>query len=387
MLRILFWGITFCLYTTTSFGQDTPPPNDRCANAIPMEIGQKLTGLTNNFATTGPATESPSTRPGTCVLTLENDVWFRFTTEKGFNTYEIVITHQGCNTPAGLQALVIRTDDCNANHFDYRGCSNKQTEDTIKIFLEDSIPGLSYLIYVDGFDGTVCEYTLELKGSTQKTQTPDQLKYVRYNYDMADQPEFAPLTMQTEFINNMVEFEWVADSKDDISYFLVERFPGYEKGEILYDYTEVIGIVDATNKVAGGETHYYMRDERSHFEEDEYCYRIISVTSTGKRSYSKLIIVKGKPFYTLYVGEVKKAPEPGKFQVIYVNKKKKATYVCDVLDEKMNLVKSMTLSKEPIRDGTVTFDMNPYPAGRYYFQMSEGEHAFRREFFSEGKTD
>lgn len=180
--------------------------------------------------------------------------------------------------------------------------------------------------------------------------------------------------------------DWTANSSEGIAYFMVEECPVWgSKSQSLANYTRVLAVLEPINKVEGGESYYHFEDSRPVFEEREYFYRLVCVYADGSRAFSSKVIVKAMPFYSLYVGEVKKAPEPGKYMIYYVNKKNKATYSCDVLDENLNLLKSHTLAKEPIRDGTVTFDMSPFPPGRYFFKMGDGSHYFRREFYSDGK--
>jgi hypothetical protein len=352
-----------------------------------MFIGEKIEGLSNAEATLGPESERPAVHPGTCILTLENDMWFSFVTDSAYKRYEVVIVHGGCNTPAGLQALVIHTNGCDAKQFEYKGCSNKQTEDTIRIFFEEPQAGLNYLIYVDGFDGTICQYSLELKGRKDANLSADQYRNLQNNYDPTNLPEFDPDNFNFGFVNNTVEMEWTANSGDEIAYFMVEEYPVWGSSRTVSKYTRVLAVVEPVNKVAGGEAHYRFVDSRPAFSDREYQYRVVCVMNDGSRKFSPQFSVKAKPFYELFVGEVKKSPEPGKYMILYINKKNKATYSCDVLDENMNLLKSYTLHKEPVRDGTVTFDMAPFPAGRYFFRMGDGERFFLREFFSEGKPE
>lgn len=365
--------------------KEVPPKNDRCMFAIEMQVGDYLSGLSNEFATVGPDFEIPKEHPGTCILTFENDMWYSFKTVPEFEYYQVTIVHQGCNTPAGLQALIIQGESCEEKNWKYRACSNKENEDTIKLFLKEPQPGLSHIIYVDGFDGTICNYSIELKGIKEEDLTEDAFRYVRYDYDLETQPEFLPVDLFAEFINNEVVMEWEAHSEDAAAFFLVEIFPRYQDGRKLSDFTKVVGIVNSENLVAGGSRRYRFVDFTTTFQQQDYCYRIVAVDADGKKSYSKDLVFQAKPIKDFYLGIVKKTGEKGMYAASFVNKKKKADYVFRVLNESHEVLQQESVKKLPPIATGYQVDMNEFEPGKYYLEMESDDQKFRREFFVDGQ--
>ena len=356
--------------------------NDHCAKAKPIEPGQYLANLSNATATRGFPFESPDTVPITCIPTLENDLWFKFTTREDMQFYEITIASHACSTPAGLQALLIRSDDCNNKHYIYKGCASKQTMDTIKLFLDEPTPGLNYYIYVDGYDGTVCEFDLWLKGIEKIG--PEDYRYLRNDYMLDEPPYGFPDGFETAFENNQATIRWTASPEEDIAYFVVERWPDLGEIDDRSPYMQVVGMIDPRNRVGSGEMNYEFRDYFTVFQPDmTYTYRLVSVDSEGGRSVSNEFEIKSEMIKDFFVDDVKPAGEKGIFQVYYINRKKKQDFELYVHDEKGEAVKQFKMAKQTALDGLVTIDMSEHPAGRYTFKMGNDKGYFVREFYVE----
>ena len=94
-----------------------PPAHDTCQQAMPLPMGIWVQDE-NRLATLSPPTERPADWPGTCIQTYENDLWYQLELEIG-KEYVVEIVTESCETPSGLQALLIRSVDCNPQHFRY----------------------------------------------------------------------------------------------------------------------------------------------------------------------------------------------------------------------------------------------------------------------------
>lgn len=367
------------LFCSTGWGQGLKPDNDDCQNAIPLHIGQYLANISNSTATVSHPLQAPKTIPATCIQTLENDLWYSFTTEDKYAYYEVVIIAKACNTPAGLQAMLIRSDDCNSEHYLYRACSNKQTMDTIKLFMRNPGAGQRHLIYVDGYDGTICDFDIWLRG--REYISPLDYRYLRYDYDLSEVPYGLPPQLETGFRNNMAFLSWTGSAEKEVAYYVVERFMDQEDLIEGSEYLQVVGIIDPRNFAGSGEVWYEFEDFISSFEQGEdYRYRIVSVDMDGGREVSEDITIKARLIEDFFVSEVKNTPEENVFAIIYINKRKKQDFYLSVTNEAGEVVKETRMEgvKEP--DGEVTMHMEEFPAGTYYFKMGNGKESFVRSF-------
>jgi hypothetical protein len=382
MYRLYFLvglGLLWSLSSPAQFMGQPAPPNDFCGKAVPIRVGERLSGFSNADATISLEFERPQTFEATCVQTIENDVWFKFQAEAGYEWYEVEIVSGFCTTPAGLQAMLIEADGCSANKFLYRGCSNKINTDTIKLYLQAPKPGQNYYLWIDGYDGTICEFDVALKG--RKQILPDDYRFLRFDYDLATEPSFSPEDLRTAFNNNCTTLQWAADMQDDAALFIVELLPDLPDLDEGSKYARVIGFVDAHNFVGAGRSEYVFSDYLTPYQQGKtYHYRIVRVDGEGKRHISETLAVRAQMVESFEVGEVKPATEPHKFIVHYINRKKGQRYDISVANMKGEQVKHMVLDKEPLRDGTVTIDMSSLPAGEYYFVMSNGKEAFKKLF-------
>lgn len=371
---------TFILFMLLAplLGQAQQLSNDHCSGATPILPGQYFAGISNGSATVSTPAECPDSLPTSCVKTFENDMWYSFSTESEYDFYEVIIVAKSCNTPAGLQAMIIETDDCNHENYRYRACSNKQTLDTIKLFLKNPGPDINHLIYIDGYDGTVCEYDLWLKGRTKVT--PTDYRYIRFDYDLSEIPYGFPPNLETQFENNVASMTWTGTPQDDVAYYVVERAPamGAKEGS---EYMQVVGIIDPKNLVGSGEITYEFTDFITKYQPDiQYVYRIVSVEADGKRSCTNDILIQSELIETFFVGEVQKTEEKNVFRIIYFNRKKKQNYHLIVENEAGDIVKDAWLKKVSDLEGDVIIHMEEEPPGRYVFKMGKKKQFFKRPF-------
>lgn len=378
--------LTLTLSLTLALAHAQAPPNDACAKAISIEPGQMLSGHSNQFAGVGYEFSTPATVETTCIQTIENDVWFKFTTREDYEWYEVVIATRFCNTPAGLQALLIRSDDCNNKHYQYRACSNKINTDTIKLFLSEPEAGHNYLVWIDGYDGTMCEFDIYLRGRTRLKK--DDYRYLRFDYEL-DEPEAEMVpNLQTEFVNNQAVIRWSAEADDPTETYVVELLPELEGVDQESRYARIVGFVDRRNLVQLDRTYYVFRDFLTPFEHKQtYTYRIVGLDAEGNRATTEHFRIRARMIEGFYVGEVSAADSAGNHSVHYINRQKNQRYALSVLDADQAPVKQMVFEREPVRDGNITLKMAEYPAGTYYFKMDDGKNHFLRPFVVDGRQD
>lgn len=382
---VLRKGFILLLLPARLWAQHSPDslalPNDLCETALQIEPGTRLISLSNEKATVGPITQTPHGMPATCIESFENDLWFRFKTLHGQAYYKIIITTIECNTPAGLQALLLETPKCDANKYSIVGCSNQESMDTILMTLHQPEGGRNYYIYVDGFDGTICEFTLAVEVAEDQVLTPQDYARMKWDYEIPEETLFEPDATRHEWENNQFTMRWKASNDEDIDFFLIEQLDvEFDRGRGF-----IRGIVGARTTVAGGEEEYTFTDYNGVRVEMQHCYKIVAVMKTGERRYSADFCFTPHIVNSFFVHDVSKGDLPGIYTVSYMNNVNKADYLVSVENESGEKIKKLELENEPVRDGKITIDMTQFPPGTYYFIMQKGSERFRREFVVDGK--
>lgn len=376
MIRTIYLflcGLFF--HTSTILSQ--APDNDLCSQARIIHVGEKLEQLHNAEAGTTKS-ETPLGIPETCVKSFENDVWFKFTTVAAYTHYKVVVNPLDCDTPAGLQAMLIRADDCNADNFEYKSCLNPREEQQLRMFLEEPQSGLDFFIYVDGYDGTVCGFTLELIGENENKQTIADYKRQEIDYDHKNLTIYEPSDINLKFLNNEAHIQWQDDTQSDAILFQVQRY--YENP--YYSFGRIIANIDAQKTVDIGLATYNFIDNVRFKEGENYCYKVIKIDSEGNKSYTEPICVEATMVKDLFVSQIVPASEAGKYLFKYINNRKQ-DLVFRVLDIDYQELKSLVKKKEPKQEGNVTIDMSLYESGVYYLKAECKEGHFLRKFVVE----
>ncbi len=368
-------------FPTTIHAQESNPLialYDFCEQAKEVFPGDYLTALNNARATTS-ADQTPEGEPVTCIKTFENDQWYRFTADSGYTYYEVIIHPRQCATPAGMQALIIEAEDCSSEAFIYRACANPYKMEPLKFYLKDPKPEQNYFIYVDGYDGNVCTYDLELIGH-EKNLHPDDLRLLQTDYDNPP-PYFEPPRMNIQFQNNEVYLEWDVDAQEDVKFFLVERMLSWLPEHRVHG--RVVRTIEAQNTVGNGVATYRFHDDFTRFEDGkEYCYRVLQINSQGQRAYTQHVCIEAKMIQSFSISKIFPQEEKNKFVVLYKNSKKQDLKF-SVLDAEKKFLKGLTLEKVKKGDQQFTIDMTAYATGTYLFRVENGEELFEREFFVE----
>ncbi|MEZ4850618.1 MAG: hypothetical protein R3B93_18785 [Bacteroidia bacterium] len=292
-----------------------------------------------------------------------------------YDYYKVIVSPLSCNTPAGLQGMIIQADECESSRFIYRACANPYAEVSFEMVIEDSVPGNRYLIYIDGYDGTQCVFNLKLEGSQANPQSTEDIRRLQNDYGNPP-PLFEPDNYRTEFLNNESTIYWSAPASEDVDIFLIEKYIETP----ITSYGRVIGTVEPMAVVAMDETPVYsFTDRRPFTDEEKCCYRIVKVNSQGKKSYSEPICLIANLTEDFYISPVEYTGEPGFYYINFRNYKKQ-DLVFSILDRNEEILKQMTREKEPKRDGQIRIDMNPYETGVYFLKVEGKSEYYLRRF-------
>ena len=375
MLQIHVCCTLVFLYSFSSLFAQIPP-NDVCAQALEIEPGMVLSQENNAQATTT-HTETPEATPASCIETFENDLWYKFTAQEGHRLYEVIIDPLGCNTPAGMQAMIIESVDCEAENFIYRACANPRQGAKLKLFLEEPEAGKTYLIYADGFDGTECVYSLELKAHRTAQPNPDDTKFLQNDYRKVVEPDFFPDNYELAFMNNEATIQWSANVETDVEWFLVERMSNVNTNS---PFGKVISRIKPAHAVGAEESQLYSyTDSKAFFNGAKYCYRIVKIHTSGAKSYAESLCSEARIIESFHISEVVPAPGKGIYQTV-LKSHKRQSLTFKIFDREMTILKEMSKKYSGKDEGLFTIDMNAYPPGTYFLRVENKDEFFLRKF-------
>lgn len=341
--------------------------HDECFHA--KDLPENIWLQEDNYqATLSPENTRPPRYPATCIQTYENDLWYQFETE-GFAEYQITIVHNTCNTPAGLQALLIQGNICDSKKYNVIACSNRKIADTIKLFFNSPAQAQSWLLYIDGYDGTLCSFDLHLKKAPGAAFSPENLAYNKFYSDTSCSE--LPLDLSIKFENNKPILKWNDGNSDQVNAYLIER--------ILKYTVEKIGVIIPEPLAAGYQESFSFTDKASLFDEGStYTYRVSRIDKEGNRTCSEKLSGIAQVTREFFVTEPVYTGQPGFFKVSYFNRKKQ-DYTIAILDEQYTTLKSLAIKKLEIGESVSKLDLSSYPPGVYYFRMSNGKVEFVRK--------
>jgi len=374
MTRLLFLG----LLLLGSLMLVAQPPHDACARARRIEPGDALLSESNRMASIEAAV-LPATQPVTCIKTYENDLWYTFTTQAEYQYYQLRVEPLMCETPAGLQFLLIKADTCAPDSFSYTACLNPYATEPLEVFWENPVPGETYLIQVDGYDGNICAFSLSLDGFGGDTRSELDLRRMRYDPNHP-KPDFLEANLRGDFINNAVTLQWRSSTREDVSFFLIERVRWGSRDSTLSG--TVVGLVEATDLVGSQESvEYQYTIDKAFQDEQRYCYQVVKVDADLRRAYSMPICLEADLIEDFFISEVfpyEKEP-PGVYAIKYINRKRQ-DLTFEVYDAAGSYLKGYTRKREPLTDGIITIDMREYAPGEYLLKVIGKRGSYQRPF-------
>ncbi|MEM7657421.1 MAG: hypothetical protein AAF399_14900 [Bacteroidota bacterium] len=368
-------AIACCLLPLSLLAQSFP--HDACERALPIAVGQSIP-LQNNREAGIQERILPAVQPITCIKTYENDLWYRFEADSQFRFYEILIEPLACETPAGVQAMIIRSDDCEPSHFEYVACQNPYAVESLSLWVEDALPGSKYLLQVDGYDGNLCEFQVHLRGFVNDPREAADFQQQQMDYSQPAE-SFEPATWEGQSLNNETILRWQVGSQDGVSLFLVQAV-------VIQGATsigETLGSVEPVATVGQEQIYTYrFRDGRMLAPGQTYCYRLVQIGPGSRRAYSDPICVEAKRNEDFFVTPVVRYDSVGVYSVQFTNERKQ-DLVFRLLDVEGKELKSLVRAKEPKGNGLITIDMEPYPTGSYQLRIEGKREFFLRSFVKE----
>lgn len=354
------------------------PVHDLCDQARSIAPGEILYDQTNRGAATTLG-EIPEGTPVSCIQTFENDVWYQLVADTAYSWYQVDIHPFDCSTPAGLQAMIIETESCDAGTFTYKACANPRETGFVTMFVDASDLEADLLIYVDGYDGTECGFMISVKGFTEDPRSIDDIRQSEMDYD-SPPPYYEPVSATVTFENNVAVISWEDESLSSTALFQVQRSSLYS-GRMV---GTVVGTVEPRQTVGSELTTYYEYiDLRAFREETEYCYRVVRIDDRGAKSYSEPLCAQSILLTSFWVSDVfPSATVPSTYEAQY-NTKKRQDISFVLRNEAGESLKSLVKRREPKGDRVMQIDMAAYPPGEYILEVSTDEGTYRRRFFRE----
>lgn len=364
MIRLIFLPLLLPLLALAQ-------PNNACLHALPLAVNQRLSGQSNKEASITPE-ETPESQPNTCIKSFENDLWYRFYGEKEYQWYEVIVSPLECSTPAGLQALLIASPDCNPAHYRYVGCANPYENTDLRLILRDPVPGTAYLVQVDGYDGTQCDFSITLIGHSE---TFSDFSALQCDYHRPTQTLDWNTRISLE--NNLIQIQWEDDARSDVQGFLVERWHGAAAGP----HGAVVARVAPTQMVMGGVVPYQWTDASGGWQNgDTVCYRLVRVLpDLAEYSEISCFIVNGMISSLFITHPAKSTTQPGSITAQYDNRQRQ-DITFELLDHHQKPLKSLTRPKDPKGLSSITVNMASYPPGRYFLRTTVKEGVFLHPF-------
>jgi len=151
--------------TSYSYSVNWPDCNDHCTNAT--VLGQGTTTASQNSN----ATSNPGTDPnfaGCGLPTLENTVWYQFTTDSLGGDVTIFFENTICvPSTNGIQVSIdqLTGAPCDSANYVNVFCESPGTTDTITWDAFTLPPNTTYYITIDGFAGNNCDFDIRITGA------------------------------------------------------------------------------------------------------------------------------------------------------------------------------------------------------------------------------
>lgn len=261
--------------------------NDDCVNATVINHSGEYAG--NNYLATEPSIQSPGTAEMTCNGSIDNFVFYTFTTDAIGSTVYINVTDIDCDISCGgscgIQLALFEEPSGGA-------CQGPGTWGA-PIYCESSTssnqyyawgglnPNTKYYLMVDGNAGSKCVWNLHAQGDFDQTILSAEISSFQVSGQIHEN-----------------QLQWDTRQEINVSHFEIEhslRLPGFE----------TIGIQNATG--SSGEKQSYEFNHRN-VEAGLHHYRIKTVDQNGAVSWSpieKVLVEAGK-------GELLLFPNPAR---------------------------------------------------------------------------
>jgi|GEM_PF-5825420 len=338
--------------------------HDECTGALRLPLNEWL-HEDNTEASLSDAQSRPAPYPETCIPTYENDLWYYFDSE-GADEFEIIIVHRECNTPSGLQAILIESEDCNPENFKTISCSSRKIADTIKIIFYTAPQPRRYLLYVDGYGGTTCRYDILFQKQEGASQNPSNMQYNRFYREYTPCAAAVQILPEVTFENNQPKLIWSDSQSDEVVYYAIERIISHSE----FQHFEQVGLIKPEQTALGYQDAFSFSDYVTQYRnEDTYGYRVVRYHRDGMKTCSSELTGKAKVQNDFIVTEVEPSRQRGIYKVGYMLQKKQK-YTIAILNSAFEVLKSKPLAQTEKGEYNSQLDLAEYPPGIYYFKLS-----------------
>ncbi|GIV44445.1 MAG: hypothetical protein KatS3mg035_1568 [Bacteroidia bacterium] len=336
------------------------PPNDDCSSPIPLKINEWLKEQNNQLATINKG-ELPPPVPNSCINTFENDLWYSIETQNLNTPLQIIIYPFVCNTPAGVQAILYSTYDCKSLSQNFMACATKDVGDTIKFVVPNPKEYTKLMLYIDGFDGTICQF--HLGAFSLETYHPfDFCKYLRFDYIPRSANWKQPLQIKTQ--NNQLKIQWAHENPDVLGYALqIQMKNGYK----------TLSCFNAQNYTFANQNLMEYIFNPDQLDTEKKCFRLLAYYKNEIWTSSDYCI-EPKIIQNFWVSLPQPSQNQGEFRYIYkVFKPQKATI--RLKNAKGNILKFKEISlKKGNFEGSIS--VIGLPKDQYYFEFCVGNECF-----------
>ncbi len=212
-----------------------PNCNDHCSNAIDLGLGTTTATQTSN-ATVNPIADPTFAACG--AITVENTVWYQFTTNSSGDSVTIIFENQVCSpSQNGIQISIdSATTPCDVSTYANMFCS--ATNDTALVQYGPVLlpPNTTYYIAVDGFAGSSCNFNITINGAVNPP-----LPITLLSFDAQCGQE-----------EGTVELRWMSASEINNDFYTIERSTDAQHFQII---TTINGAGNSNNV-----NSYYFKD-------------------------------------------------------------------------------------------------------------------------------
>ncbi len=352
----IFAAIFF--YTLLTYGQN--PINDNCYYPIPLKINEWLKDQNNQFASIN-KNELPPAVPNSCINTFENDLWYSIETQNAQKPLQIIIYPFLCNTPAGVQSILYSSYDCKNLSQNFIACATKDVGDTIKFNIHNPQQYSKLMLYIDGFDGTICQFTIGVF-ELEEYHPFDFCKYLRFDYLNRTPNWKQPLQINSH--NNQLKIQWTHENPDILGYALqIKMQNGYK----------TLSCFNAQNYTFANQNFLEYIFNPDQLDSEKKCFRLLAYYKNDIWTSSDYC-VEPKVINNFWVSPPKPSSQSNEYSYVYkVFKNQKATI--RLKNSKGEIVKSKNIT---LKKGSFEGNINiaGLPKSDYFFEFCVDNECF-----------
>ncbi|MBN2682135.1 MAG: T9SS type A sorting domain-containing protein [Bacteroidales bacterium] len=303
--------------------------NDHCSNAIELTWGT-ISASQTSFATPDGSEDPDFSSCGS--ITVENSVWYYFTTTDAGGDVTLDFTGTNCSPSAnGIQVSIdqITGTPCDPANYTNVFCQASGNENDIVWNGSSLPPNTTYYVVIDGYANNDCDFFLGISGAIS---LPIEL-----------------LKFNAELQNDAVNLHWITATEINNDYFNVEKSID---GIDFESFAQVDGAGNSN------EEKNYSATDKNPATGISY-YRLKQTDYDGSFSYSNIVAVNNIPFNQ----EFKLFPNPAnEFFIVEGN---------NITAQKFDVLLTDILSRKVISE-TIISDDNTISINYLTDQLNDG---------------